>query len=75
MFVHGLPEQPLENIVLEDLTVRSEAGIVCNYVQGLSLTRVSVDAQNDPALICNNVQGLQMTDVKSKTHCSEEPIV
>jgi hypothetical protein len=46
IYLSGLPESPLQNIRLENVTARGEHGFIANNIRGLSLDNVSVDARD-----------------------------
>jgi polygalacturonase len=66
----GLPEQPIERVVLEDLHLNAVEGIRCQDADGLAFTNVSGVVQKEPLFSCSNVRGLNVTDMfitKSET--------
>ena len=46
VMLRGLPEQPLENIVIKNLTAKAQKGISCDCVDNLTLENVSVSIEN-----------------------------
>jgi polygalacturonase len=61
--VRGLPEQPIERVVLEDLRLNAVEGIHCQDVDDLTLSDVSGVVQEEPLFKCSNVRGLNVTNV------------
>jgi polygalacturonase len=61
--VRGLPEQPVQRVFLEGLDLTSDRGIVCNEVEGLSLKKVTIQAQQEPLFTATNVSGLGTVDL------------
>lgn len=56
IYLAGLPESPLENIVLEKVTATGEHGFIAYNVRQLTLDQVSVEARNGIAMRCVNVR-------------------
>jgi len=56
IYLTGLPESPLENIRLENVSAIGEHGFIANNVRGLVLDNVSVDARDGNAMYFNNVR-------------------
>ena len=61
--IRGLPEQPIERVVLEDLHLNAVEGIRCQDVDDLILNDVSGIVQDDPPFGCSNVTKLQITNM------------
>ncbi len=58
--MYGLPEQPIEDVVLEDLRLNAVEGIFCCDVDDLTLGNVSGVVGNEPVFSCSNVRGLNV---------------
>ena len=56
IYLTGLPESPLENIRLENITAAGKHGFIANNVRGLVLDNVSVDAREGLAMRFFNVK-------------------
>ena len=63
LVVRGLPEQPIERVVLEGLDIKSEVGISCQEAIDITLRHISVHAQHEPLFSATNVSGLQTVDL------------
>jgi polygalacturonase len=61
--IRGLPEQPIERVVLENLHLAAAAGIHCQDVQDLTLRDVTGLVQQEPLFSCSNVQGLNVANM------------
>jgi polygalacturonase len=61
--IRGLPEQPIERVVLEDLLLNAIEGIRCQDADDLTIKNVSGTTQEEPLFTCSNVRGLSMTEV------------
>ena len=48
--VEGLPDQPIEGLALENVTVMADRGMTMEYVKGLALKRVTVVVGEGPTL-------------------------
>jgi polygalacturonase len=66
IMVRGLPEQPIQRVILEDFDIKSRTGISCHEAIDLTLRNVSVQAQQEPLFDATNVWGLQTLDVALK---------
>jgi hypothetical protein len=56
IYLTGLPESPLENIRLENITAIGKHGFIANNVNGLMLNNVSVEAREGKAMRFDNVK-------------------
>ena len=54
--VTGLPESPLENIRLENVTAIGKHGFIANNINGLTLNNVSVEARDGKTMRFDNVK-------------------
>jgi polygalacturonase len=65
--IRGLPEQPLERVVLDGLRLHAIAGIRCQDVDSLVLNSISGVVQEEPLFTCSNVRALNVTDMTLRT--------
>jgi len=56
IYLTGLPESPLENIRLENVTATGKHGFIANNINGLTLNNVSVEARDGKAMRFDNVK-------------------
>jgi polygalacturonase len=61
--IRGLPEQPIERVVLEDLHLNAVEGIHCQDVDDLTLSDVSGIVQAEPPFGCSNVGRLRVANM------------
>ncbi len=61
--LRGLPEQPIQRVILEDLDIQSQTGISCHEANNLTLKNVSIQTQQEPVFNATNVSGLQTIDL------------
>ncbi len=61
--VRGLPEQPIERVVLEDLHLHAVEGIRCQDAHDLTFRSVNGTVEKEPQFDCTNVRGLKATDM------------
>jgi polygalacturonase len=59
--IRGLPEQPIERVVLEDLRLNAVEGIRCQDAHHLTFKNVSGTVRNKPQFSCSNVRELNVT--------------
>lgn len=56
IFITGLPERPLENISLKNITAKGKSGFIANNVDGLKLENVTVIPQEGEEYVFTNVK-------------------
>jgi len=56
IYLTGLPESPLENIRLENVTAIGKHGFIANNINGLTLNNVSVEARDGKTMRFDNVK-------------------
>jgi polygalacturonase len=61
--IRGLPESPVERIVLENLKLNTVEGIYCQDARDLILRDVTGMVQQEPLFRCSNVEGLNVTNM------------
>lgn len=61
--IRGLPEQPIERVVLKDLRLSAVEGIRCHDAVDLDFSNVSGTMQKEPLFSCSNVRGLTVTNM------------
>jgi hypothetical protein len=61
--IRGLPEQPIQRVVLEDLRLNAVEGISCRDADDLTLRDVTCFAQQRPLFDCSDVRGLYIADM------------
>jgi len=50
----GLPEQPLEDFTLEDITINSHWGVECANTNGIKLTNIAISPKKSPVMSVKN---------------------
>lgn len=60
MLFNGLPEMNVENVQLENVSVRATLGAQLNESTGVVLKNVKVFPEKGPALMMNNVKGVKI---------------
>jgi len=64
--IRGLPERPIERVVLKDLRLNAVGGIRCQDVDDLTLCDVTCVAQQEPLFGCSNIWGLKVANMRLK---------
>jgi hypothetical protein len=64
----GLPEQPLHNIVFEDIRLRAKKGIFLAYVQDVEIDGLAVEAGDEPLFSIHNCRGIRIAAVEGQKH-------
>jgi polygalacturonase len=73
IFLQGLPEMNLENVLLENLTMEAENGLQCTDANGIKIKNLNLKTTKNPAITFYNsknvsVSGLTLND-------AEEPLI
>jgi polygalacturonase len=61
--IRGLPEQPIEHVVLEDLHLNAVGGIRCQDADDLTFNDISGIVEEEPPFGCSNVMRLHVTNL------------
>ncbi|MHC4636227.1 MAG: glycoside hydrolase family 28 protein, partial [Planctomycetota bacterium] len=59
--ITGLPEMPVENVTLENITVASGKGITCTDAKGIKIVNVNIKPQQGPIISLNNCSDVKIT--------------
>ncbi|MGC8571117.1 MAG: glycoside hydrolase family 28 protein [Caldivirga sp.] len=62
ILINGLPEMPIEDLVMENIRVNSSKGIFIENAVNVKLSKVRVLAKEKPVLSLNNVRNLILED-------------
>ncbi|MCW3785595.1 glycoside hydrolase family 28 protein [Plebeiibacterium sediminum] len=60
IYLQGLPEMNLENVLLENLTMVAKNGLLCMDATGIKIKDLHLDVENYPALNFVNVKDLKV---------------
>lgn len=58
VYLHGLPESPVKDVVMQNIQAIGKHGFLANTVQGLTLENVNVTAREGAARTFSNVESL-----------------
>jgi DNA sulfur modification protein DndE len=61
--VRGLPEQPIQRAVFDQLELNSDQGIICSEAADITLKNVTIRARQEPLFSATNITRLQTTDL------------
>ena len=61
--IRGLPEQPLQEITLDNINLKADQSLVCVDVEKLSLNQVRIEAKNHDSAVIENVKQLTLKQV------------
>ncbi len=64
IYLQGLPEMNLENVLLENLTMVAENGLLCMDANGVEIKNLHLDVENSPALNFVNVKDLKVKELE-----------
>jgi hypothetical protein len=66
MKIIGLPEQPLENFTLENITINSHWGMECINVNGVTMTGLEINPKKSPVMFVKNSQEVTIEEASCK---------
>ena len=73
--IYGLPEMPIQQLRITDVTASTEVGFLCDSVEGLELQNVEVNAVKGPAFDISNSRDIELHGIKSTKPQAYEPVV
>ena len=63
IYMNGLPEMPIEDVVIENFEASSNRGIFIDNAVGVRLSKVKVRVKTQPTITVNNVKDLVLQDI------------
>jgi polygalacturonase len=60
--IRGLEDSPIEDLVLEDMVIRSERGIFMEHARNVEMRNVTVVTDVEPELSADRISGLEITE-------------
>ncbi|MBN2165487.1 MAG: glycoside hydrolase family 28 protein [Marinilabiliaceae bacterium] len=60
IFVNGLPEMPIENMVFENINIKSDKGAYISYAKGIKMKNVKIEPSNNIDFTFNNTSDVNM---------------
>jgi len=60
--IKGLPEQAIENVVLENIDIKSKTGLQCSDAKGIKLINVNIAPEKGPVMKFNNSIDVTITN-------------
>uniref|UniRef100_UPI0030DD547F glycoside hydrolase family 28 protein n=1 Tax=uncultured Sunxiuqinia sp. TaxID=1573825 RepID=UPI0030DD547F len=73
IYLQGLPEMNLENVLLEDLVMEAENGLFCMDANGVTVNNLKLKTTKFPAVNFYNVQNVSIKDLSVNT--GGQPII
>jgi len=49
--IRGLPEKPIEDVTLENISIQAERGLRCSDARGLKVINVNINPQQEPVML------------------------
>ena len=71
----GLPEMPIQQLRITDMTASTKIGFRCDSVEGLELHNVQVNVDKGSAFEINNCKNLELHGVTTQKPQADEPVV
>lgn len=63
LFIQGLPEMYVEDITLENITIKSKKGVICNYANNISITNFKLTLEEGDAISFKNSSNTTFTNL------------
>ena len=63
--LRGLPEKPIDNVVLENITINSKYGMSASNSQNIRLKNVKLIPEKSPVIMLDNCRDVDITDTVS----------
>lgn len=60
IYLQGLPEMNLENVVMENLTMESEKGLFCMDARGITIKNLNIRSKESPSLTFMNAKDVNI---------------
>lgn len=73
--IQGLPELPISNLRLIDITATGKAGLKASNTLGLELHNVQINPEIGPAFIIRNSKELELDGVTSRKPAGGSPVI
>lgn len=73
--IAGLPERPIEDLRLSDITATGPGGLRARYVQGLELDDVALAPSAAPAFLIRDVSGLRLERLEADLPPATHPVI
>ena len=73
--IYGLPEMPIQQLRITDVTASTEVGFLCDSVEGLELNNVEVNAGKGSPFEISHCKDIELRGVKSTKPKADKPVV
>ncbi len=73
--ISGLPEMPIQQLRITDVTALTRAGLRCDSVAGLELQNVQVNVEKGSAFEFSDCRDVELRAVKTTSPLGAEPVV
>lgn len=73
--IDGLPEMPIQNLRLTDVTGRGQVGLTARHTSNLQLRHVQLDGARGPAFAIENAANLLLDDVTATKPVAGSPVL
>lgn len=71
----GLPEMPIRQLRITDMTASTKIGFHCDSVDGLELHNVQINVDNGPAFEISNSKNIELDGTTTQKPRTNEPVV
>jgi hypothetical protein len=71
----GLPEMPIQQLRITDVTATTRVGFLCDRLDGLGLHDVQVNVEKGPAFEISNSKNIELDGITTQKPHADEPVV
>ena len=65
IFINGLPEMPVENVIVENAELSAKVGIICNNTNGATFKNISLTSFETNVISVKNVKNIAFNDLET----------
>ncbi len=73
ILLQGLPEMNMEGVLLENVRMRADRGMVCNDVKDVSIRNLTLETETETVMELKNSRDVEITDFQWKTLNEDRP--
>jgi len=73
--IAGLPEKPIEELRLSDITASGAGGLRARFTSGLELSNVGMMPENGPSFLISDSSKLKLINVSTRTGLAGFPVI
>lgn len=75
LLINGLPEMPIDQLILRNVVIQSDEGIVCRHAHGITLANVVVSSRQDISALFHQCVNVKLEDLELSTLREEDRVI